>query len=124
MDAEDIADIAFAALTKPGHRANFTRSTGPRALTFAEAVATIGRASGREIAFRSVSPEDYRAELVGYGMPAAEVELYLYLFTTILDGRNTPLADGVARALGGRPRDFADYARRTAAMGVWGNHRR
>ena len=38
---------------------------------------------------------------------------------TILDGRNASLADGVQRALGREPRDFADYARETASSGVW-----
>ena len=43
-----------------------------------------------------------------------------YLFTEVLDGRNAHLADGVQRALGREPRDFRDYARATAATGVWG----
>ena len=43
-----------------------------------------------------------------------------YLFATVLDGRNAHLTDGVQRALGREPRDFADYARDTAASGVWG----
>jgi hypothetical protein len=38
---------------------------------------------------------------------------------TVLDGRNAHLTDGVQRALGREPRDFADYARETAATGVW-----
>jgi hypothetical protein len=29
------------------------------------------------------------------------------------------VTDGVERALGRPPRDFADYARRAAATGVW-----
>ena len=33
--------------------------------------------------------------------------------------RNAHLADGVQRALGREPKDFADYARRTASTGVW-----
>ncbi len=41
------------------------------------------------------------------------------LFTRVLDGRNAHLTDGVRRALGREPRDFADYARDTAATGVW-----
>jgi hypothetical protein len=41
--------------------------------------------------------------------------------TEALDGRNAYLADGVQRALGRPPRDFADYARATAATGVWGD---
>jgi hypothetical protein len=42
-----------------------------------------------------------------------------YLFTEVLDGRNAWVADGVTRALGRPPRDFADYVRRTAPSGVW-----
>jgi inosine-uridine nucleoside N-ribohydrolase len=49
------------------------------------------------------------------------IDLLLCLFTTVLDGRNTPVADGVQRALGRPARDFADYVRRTGASGIWGN---
>jgi hypothetical protein len=41
------------------------------------------------------------------------------VFTEVLDGRNAHLADGVQRALGRPPRDFADYARDAAATGIW-----
>jgi uncharacterized protein YbjT (DUF2867 family) len=37
----------------------------------------------------------------------------------VLDGRNARLADGVQRALGREPRDFSDYARDAAAIGIW-----
>jgi hypothetical protein len=47
------------------------------------------------------------------------VSLLTYLFSEVLDARNAHLADGVQRALGREPRDFADYARVTAATGVW-----
>ncbi len=53
-------------------------------------------------------------------VPTEVVDLVLYLFGTVLDGRNTPVADGVQRALGRAPRDFADYVQRTAATHVWG----
>jgi hypothetical protein len=42
-----------------------------------------------------------------------------YLFATVLDGRNAHLTDGVERALGRAPKDFADYARDVAATGAW-----
>ena len=48
------------------------------------------------------------------------IELLLYLFRTVLDGRNEPLADGVQRALGCQPGDFKDYVQRAAVTGVWG----
>ncbi|GAA1766944.1 hypothetical protein [Streptomonospora arabica] len=41
------------------------------------------------------------------------------LLGEVLDGRNTPTADGVRRALGREPRDFADFARGAAAAGAW-----
>ena len=41
------------------------------------------------------------------------------VFTEVLDGRNAYLSDGVQRALGRPPRDFADYTRAAAATGVW-----
>ena len=56
-------------------------------------------------------------------VPAEYVWLLTYLFTEVLDGRNAYLTDGVQRALGREPRDFADYARDTAATGVWGGER-
>jgi len=37
----------------------------------------------------------------------------------VLDGRNTPLADGVQRALGRSPKKFSDYVERTVVSGVW-----
>ena len=42
-----------------------------------------------------------------------------YLFATVLDGRNAQVGDGVRRALGREQGDFAEFARRNAAEGVW-----
>ncbi len=47
------------------------------------------------------------------------MDLLVYLFSTVLDGRNASLGDGVERVLGRPARDFVDYARDTAATGVW-----
>jgi len=47
------------------------------------------------------------------------VELVSYLFTTVLDGRNSSPAGDVQQVLGRPPRDFAPYCRDTDATGVW-----
>jgi uncharacterized protein YbjT (DUF2867 family) len=119
IDADDIADVAVAALTEDGHAGQLYELTGPRLLTFAQAVTEIARATGREIRYVQISPEAYVSALEAEGVPADFVWLVNYLFTTIMDGRNAYLKDGVRRALGREPRDFADYARETAATGVW-----
>ncbi|KPG95448.1 NmrA family transcriptional regulator [Pseudomonas sp. RIT-PI-q] len=121
VDAEDIAEIAVEALTQPGHSGQLYELTGPRALTFAEAVAEIADETQRNIRFAAVPAEEYRQALEQAELPAQLIDLVLYLFTTVLDGRNTPVADGVQRALGRPARDFTDYVRRTAASGVWAN---
>ena len=52
-------------------------------------------------------------------VPEEIIDLIDELFTVVLDGRNSSVAHGVEQALGRNPRDFSDYARRTAATGVW-----
>jgi len=119
VDADDIADVAVAALTEDGHAGQVYEVTGPRLLTFAEAVGEIDRASGREVSYVPVSMEDFASALAEQGVPEDVTGLLRYLFTEVLDGRNAYLADGVQKALGREPRDFADYAREAAATGVW-----
>jgi len=119
VDVEDIADVAVAALTEDGHAGRIYELTGPRLLTFADAVAEIAAATGREIRYVPVTIDEYAAALAEYELPDDLVWLIRYLFTEVLDGRNANLADGVQRALGREPRDFADYVRETAATGVW-----
>jgi uncharacterized protein YbjT (DUF2867 family) len=120
VDAEDIADVAVAALTGPRHSGQLYELTGPRALTFATAIEEIARATRRDIRYMTVSPEAYRAALVEAFVPDNVIELILYLFGTVLDGRNEPLADGVQRAINRQPRDFTEYVQHTVRTGVWG----
>jgi len=119
VDVEDIADVAVAALTDPRHIGELYELTGPRLLTFADAVGEIAAATGREMRFTPVPGDAYAAELAGQGVPAGLVALLRYLFAEVLDGRNASLTDGVQRALGRPARDFRDFARRAAAAGAW-----
>jgi uncharacterized protein YbjT (DUF2867 family) len=118
VDVDDVADVAVAALTEDGHVGQLYELTGPRLLTFAEAVDEISRAVGRKISYVPVSIEEVVAAAYE-DVPGEVIELLTYLFGEILDGRNAHVTDGVQRALGRQPRDFADYARDAAASGVW-----
>jgi uncharacterized protein YbjT (DUF2867 family) len=118
IDADDIADVAAAALTDDRHIGQLYELTSPRLLTFAGAVREIAEATGREIRYVPVSVDEYAAGAAEHGVPPEFVGFLTYLFSDVL-GRNAYLTDGVQRALGREPRDFADFARRTAATGVW-----
>jgi uncharacterized protein YbjT (DUF2867 family) len=119
VDAEDIADAAVAVLTQDGHLGQVYELTGPRLLSFTDAVATIAAATGRTIGYTRIPVEDFTASMAADGVPDDVVELLAYLFTSVLDGRNAQVCDGVQRVLGRPARDFADYARDTAATGIW-----
>jgi uncharacterized protein YbjT (DUF2867 family) len=119
VDADDIADVVVAALTEDGHAGELYELTGPRLLTFEESVAEIAKATGRDIGYQRVAAAEFIAGLVEQGIPEEEAAVFAEIFGTVLDGRNAHLTDGVRRALGRPPRDFADYARDAAATGVW-----
>lgn len=119
IDIDDIADIAVAALTDTRHQSKLYEVTGPRALTFAEAVAEIANAANRPIRYAQVSPDAFSSELRAGQAPEDIVALMHELFTVVLDGRNEQIAHGVVEALGRPARDFSEFARQAAATGVW-----
>jgi uncharacterized protein YbjT (DUF2867 family) len=120
VDVDDIAAVAAAVFTDARHRHHLYELTGPRLLTFADAVQEIARATGRDIRYAQIPATTYTAGMEGYGVPEVYIQLLNYLFTEVLDGRNAYVTDGVQQVLGRPPHDFANYARATAATGVWG----
>lgn len=129
VDADDIADVAVAALLETAtpngqggsvnpHAGQTYELTGPRLLTFADTVAEIGRATGRGITLTQLSPEDYRSAMGEAGVPGEIVDLVLTLFGTVFDGRNASVADDVRRVLGRPARDFTDFAASIATQEV------
>ncbi|MER5891512.1 NAD(P)H-binding protein [Streptomyces sp. NPDC001876] len=119
IDADDIAEVAATVLAEGGHTGRIYDLTGPRLLTFAQATAAIGAAAGRKIGYATVPADAYAAELAAHGVPADVTGLLTYLFTSVLDGRNAYLGDGVRQVLGRPARDFTDHAAKAATTGVW-----
>jgi uncharacterized protein YbjT (DUF2867 family) len=118
IDADDIADVAAAALIDGRHANRVYEVTGPRSLTFAEATTEIAAALGRPVRYTEIAPDDFVVSMRAYA-PEDIVQLMKELFTVVLDGRNSQVMPGVTHALGRPARDFSDFVRRTAASGVW-----
>ncbi|ABX04343.1 MAG TPA: NmrA family transcriptional regulator [Herpetosiphon sp.] len=120
IDAEDIADVAVAALTNiEQHQGHVYEITGPRLMTFAEAISEIAQANGKPIEYQQIPLETYLGALREQQWPNEMLWLVEYLFSQVLDGRNAYLTDGVERALGRQPNDFSNFAREAAKRGVW-----
>ena len=119
VDVDDIADVAVAALTQDHHAGQVYEVTGPRLMTLADVAADLSAATGREIVYVDIPHQAFMAEIEKSGAPKDVAWMLDYLFSTVLDGRNAHLTDGVARALGRPPKDFAAYARDVARTDVW-----
>ncbi|MEO1146321.1 MAG: NAD(P)H-binding protein [Cyanobacteria bacterium J06638_22] len=119
VSADDIADVAAAVLSEPGHAGQIYELTGPRLMTFADAVGEIANATGRAIAYLPISQKAFASALTAQGVPTDSVTLLSYLFANLVDGHNAYLGDGVQRVLGRSPQDFTAYAQATAASGAW-----
>ncbi|MGV9852594.1 NAD(P)H-binding protein [Streptomyces sp. NPDC003442] len=120
IDIEDVADAAAAVLTEPGrHAGRVYELTGPRALTFGEAVELISRASGRPLTYRQVSPAEYAATLVEEGLSEEDAHHVAEMFVLMERGLLAGTTDDLATVLGRAPRTFEDYVVRAAAAGAW-----
>ncbi|MFF1294761.1 MULTISPECIES: NmrA family transcriptional regulator [unclassified Streptomyces] len=119
IDAEDIAEVAVAALTESGHAGCHYELSGPRLMSFGEAVGEIARGTGRDLRYVALSPEAYADEQRAQGVPEEWVRLSTGLYEHVRSGGLASLGDGVQRALGRAPRDFSDYVKAAAREGAW-----
>jgi len=119
VDADDIADVAVAALTEPHRRNKLYELTGPRALSFAQCIQTISEALGRPVKYTTVPVDDYIEALREQGQPEELQWLLRELFTVVFDGRNSDVMQGVEAVLNRPPTDFNAYVKKTIESGVW-----
>lgn len=120
VDIEDVADAAAAVLAQPGrHAGRVYELTGPRALTFAEAVELISRASGLPMTYKQISPAEYTAALVEDGVGEDGAHHVAEMFVLMDRGLLAATTDDLATVLGRAPRTFEDYVVRAAAAGAW-----
>lgn len=118
-DADDIAEVVVKALLEEKHNKQTYELTGPRLLSFKQAVAEIAKITQREIIFQSITIAEYVNMLREYQVPEEEIWLVNYLFTEVLDGRNSNITNDVEKVLGRKATDFTTYVQKTAQTGIW-----
>ncbi|MGW2230845.1 NmrA family NAD(P)-binding protein [Streptomyces formicae] len=119
VDVRDIADVAAALLTEEGHTHRVYELTGPRALSFGDAVAEIAAASGRPLRFEHVTEERYVSELLADGVPEEAARPLARVFVFLAEGHNAAPTSAVRDVLGREPRDFSEYVKERAEAGAW-----
>ena len=117
VDVRDIAAVAAAALTDDDHGGATYTLTGPQAITHAEMAAALSEATGRDVRFVDVPPDDF-AEAVREVLPPWQVDGLLEDYAHYRRGEASEVTDVVDTVVGRPAISFAqfvhDYADRFA----------
>lgn len=118
VDAEDIAEVATAALLDDRHAGQIYDVTGPELLSFDEVAQRLAGATRRPLQYVPVTLEEFHAGLL-QTLGQEWADLLRTIADETLDGRNSWVGDGVQRALGRAPRDFQSFLQQALAAGAW-----
>jgi NAD(P)H dehydrogenase (quinone) len=102
VDTRDVSQAAAVVLRDPAsHTGQAYALTGPQALNYHEVAAAIGELVGKDVTYRTRSPQEFRGGLVDAGIPEWRAEDLADISAAYTDDDNEP-ADGL-HALLGRP---------------------
>jgi uncharacterized protein YbjT (DUF2867 family) len=110
VDVRDIAAVAAAALTEPGHEGATYPITGPEAITHADMAAALTSALGRDVAFADVPPEVFAGSLQGI-LPPWQVDGLLEDYAHYRRGEAAAVSPAVEKITGKRATDVRQFAR-------------
>lgn len=110
----DIAAVAVRALTENGHASRRYVLTGPQSLTQYDKVRLLGKATGRDLSFLELAPEQVRAAMTAQGLPE---DVPARLLGSLSDYARDPgpTSDVVAHLLGRPALGFVTWAADHAA---------
>ncbi|MEU4678959.1 NAD(P)H-binding protein [Micromonospora sp. NPDC023737] len=114
IDPDDIAAVAAATLTQPGHTNTIYELTGPELTTPRQRAVAIADAIGEPVTFIDQTRQVARAQLLTF-MPAPVADTTLDILGAPTVHEQTVSPD-VERILGRSPGTFADWAKRNAAI--------
>lgn len=111
VDVRDIAAVAAAVLTQPGHDRKAYRLTGPRALSYVEVAEILSTALGRKITYLPVSDQEYKQGALAAGVPEAYADALLDLNRFYREGGAEEVSEDVKLVTWKDPVPFEDFAR-------------
>lgn len=115
IDARDIAASAVAALTSDRFDGRAFNLTGPEALTYHEAAAMIGTATGRTVTYKPVDDASFVGILTGAGVPEDYARFLASIFHPVREGWTAAVTGDVEELTGRAPRGLAGYLKDNAA---------
>ncbi len=115
IDPDDIAAVATAALTQPGHTGKTYLLTGPEPLSPAEQTEILAEILGRPLRYVETSPAEARDTLLRFGVDEFMADAIMALRATALESFTSIVDPAVEQITGRAPHSFHDWARKHRA---------
>jgi uncharacterized protein YbjT (DUF2867 family) len=109
VDARDIADVAFVALTRPLLDGRALVLTGAEPLTYAETTAALAALTGISIGYRSIDDDEFVSRAAEIGITPDFARQMVPIFAAVRNGWLAQVSPHVAEILGRAPRRLRDY---------------
>jgi uncharacterized protein YbjT (DUF2867 family) len=109
VDVRDIAAIAAASLTEPGHEHKTYDITGPEALSHYQLAETLSQVLGKPVNFIDVSPDQMEEALRGAGFPEWQAGGLIEDYAHYAREEAAAVSDAVTRVVGRNPIGFEQF---------------
>lgn len=111
----DIGEVAAVAMDGK-HNQNEYNLTGPEALDHHEVAKIISDASGREIAYHSLTEEEMLEGARSSGMPEGSVQYLGILYSVVRAGYAAAVTPDVEQLIGRKARTFSEFAQKSSNL--------
>lgn len=116
IDIGDLAEVAATVLTGTGHEGHTYSLTGPEALTMTEVAEKLSAATGNQITYVNVAPEEARSANLASGMPPYMADGLFELFAERRKGKEAQVSTVIPEIFGWQATRFDEFAARNAAI--------
>lgn len=111
VDPRDVARVAAAALTEPGHDGQAYELTGSKLFTIGEMVQVISDVLGKPIQYVDIPPIAAKLFMLKTGMDKTLVNALMEMLRSLRKNEGAIITDTVQRVTGLPPRTFEDWGR-------------
>jgi uncharacterized protein YbjT (DUF2867 family) len=119
IDTDDIAAVAAACLTGPGHWGQIYELTGDEIVNFDECAQIVAQNAGCEMRYEPATEAEMREIYARAGMAPPSIDYMMWYFAAVRAGWYEIATPTVAKLLGRRPVTLAQFATKHAP--VWKN---
>jgi uncharacterized protein YbjT (DUF2867 family) len=109
IDARDIAEVAFVALTTTQLLNRTYDLTGPEALSNSEIATRLSQTLGRPITFVSESESETEAKMKSFGSPGWRIQAMLALYRFYREGNGSLVSSDVPTVIGRPAKSISEF---------------